>query len=146
MTFMVDRRRSVAAVLCLLSISIFSYLPRHASTQTSNVGPLASGTPDLGTGASLNGVRPFPATNPWNQDVSHLPVHPNSANLIASVGSSVGLHPDFGTFWEGAPIGIPYVFVAGSQAKVPVNFTNWPGESDPGPYPIPASAPIEGGP
>jgi hypothetical protein len=47
--------------------------------------------------------------------------------------------------WEGAPNGIPYVVVAGSQAKVPVTF-QYDDESDPGPYPIPADAPIEGGP
>ena len=101
--------------------------------------------PDLGNGASLNGARPFPANNPWNVDVSKYPVHPNSSNLIASIGANTGLHPDFGTFWQGSPIGIPYVVVPGSQQRVPMNFIDWPGESDPGPYPFPATAPIEGG-
>jgi len=40
--------------------------------------------------------------------------------------------------------GIPFVTVPASQAKVPVVF-RWPDESDPGPYPIPPNAPIEGG-
>lgn len=101
--------------------------------------------PDLGTGANLNGARPFPANNAWNIDVSRYPVHPNSANLIASIGTNTGLHPDFGTFWQGAPIGFPYMVVSGSQQRVPINFTSWPGESDPGPYPFPANAPVEGG-
>lgn len=101
--------------------------------------------PDLGIGASLNGARPFPANNAWNMDVSRFPVHPNSANLIANIGANTGLHPDFGTFWQGAPIGIPYVVVAGNQPIVPVNFTDYGDESDPGPYPIPPNAPIEGG-
>jgi hypothetical protein len=56
------------------------------------------------------------------------------------------LHPDFGPVWEGAPIGIPYVVVPGTQPRVPVTFTEAAEESDPGPYPIPADAPIEGGP
>ena len=56
-----------------------------------------------------------------------------------------GLHPDFGTVWEGAPIGIPYVVVPGTQPKVPISFS-YADESDPGPYPIPPNAPIEGGP
>lgn len=86
----------------------------------------------------------FPADNPWNQDISALPIHPNSANYLASIGLDTGLHPDFGTEWEGAPIGIPYVLVDGDQAKVPVTF-DYDDESDPGPYPIPADAPIEGG-
>ncbi|HVE58029.1 MAG TPA: VCBS repeat-containing protein, partial [Pyrinomonadaceae bacterium] len=42
-------------------------------------------------------------------------------------------------------IGIPYVVVAGNQLRVPVNFTDWGDQSDPGPYPIPTNAPIEGG-
>ena len=107
--------------------------------------PNQSLIPELGIGASLNGARPFPANNAWNMDVSRFPVHPNSANLIASIGSSTGLHADFGTFWEGAPIGIPYVVVAGNQPLVPINFTSWPEQSDPGPYPVPPNAPIEGG-
>ena len=110
----------------------------------SNVSPTA--TPDLGIGASLNGARPFPDNNAWNMDVSRFPVHPNSANLIASIGANTGLHPDFGTFWQGAPIGIPYVVVAGTQQPVPVSFIWWPEQSDAGPYPIPANAPVEGGP
>lgn len=105
-----------------------------------------SATPDLGIGASFNGARPFPANNAWNMDVSRFPVHSNSANLIASMGNTTGLHPDFGTFWEGAPIGIPYVVVSGSQPRVPVEFIWWPAQSDSGPYPIPPNAPVEGGP
>ena len=118
-----------------------------ASPQTSFTHPLTpSATPDLGVGADLHGARPFPANNAWNMDVSRFPVHPNSANLIASIGNSTGLHPDFGTFWQGAPIGIPYVVVGGGQQPVPVEFIWWPEQSDPGPYPIPPNAPIEGGP
>src|SRR5438477_7440651 len=52
--------------------------------------------------------RPFPDDNPWNTDISGRPVDPNSANLIASIGLNFGLHPDFGTVWNGAPNGIPY--------------------------------------
>jgi hypothetical protein len=101
--------------------------------------------PDLGVNASLRGKRIFPADNPWNQDISALPVDPNSANLIASMGLTTGLHPDFGTTWNGVPNGIPYVVVSGTQQKVPVTFTDYGDESDPGPYPVPANAPIEGG-
>ena len=101
--------------------------------------------PDLGAGASLNGKRLFPTDNPWNQDVSNEPVDPNSANLIASIGLGTSLHPDFGTVWNGAPNGIPYVVVSGTQRRVPITFTDYGDESDPGPYPVPPDAPIEGG-
>jgi hypothetical protein len=102
--------------------------------------------PDLGAGASLNGKRLFPADNPWNQDISAAPVDPNSDNLIASIGLNTAFHPDFGTTWAGAPNGIPYVVVSGAQGRVPITFTAYGGESDPGPYPVPTDAPIEGGP
>ena len=86
----------------------------------------------------------FPIDNPWNQDVSQAPLDPNSDALIGSIGLDRGLHPDFGTVWQGAPIGIPYVVVDGDQPRVPVTF-EYADESDPGPYPIPADVAIEGG-
>jgi len=103
-----------------------------------------SGAMQDGPPPSLGALQIFPADNAWNQDVSALPVHPNSANYLASIGLDRGLHPDFGTVWDGAPIGIPYVVVHGDQPRVPVSFY-YDDESDPGPYPIPPDAPIEGG-
>lgn len=94
---------------------------------------------------AVAGIQVFPPDNPWNRDISADPVDPNSANLIASIGLTTGMHADFGTVWNGAPNGIPYVLVSGTQAKVPVSF-DYASESDPGPYPIPSNAPIEGGP
>lgn len=87
----------------------------------------------------------FPANNLWNTDISSYPVDPRSDRYLASIGLDTGLHPDFGTVWEGRPIGIPYVVVSGNQPKVPISFY-YGDESDPGPYPIPPDAPIEGGP
>jgi hypothetical protein len=100
---------------------------------------------EFGPNASLAGLRLLPDDSPWHRDVSKDPVDPNSDRILARIGRDTPLHPDFGTEWEGAPIGIPYVVVPGDQAKVPVSFT-YAEESDPGPYPIPADAPIEGGP
>jgi len=107
--------------------------------------PTPGATPDLGPGASFHGKQLFPSDNPWNQDISNAPVDPNSANLITSIGLNTGLHPDFGTVYNGAPNGIPYVVVSSTQTLVPINFTAFGDESDPGPYPVPASAPIGGG-
>jgi hypothetical protein len=114
-----------------------------AGTPTVTADSGAPGVPALGVGASLRGRLPFPADNPWNTDVSADPIDPSSSTLVASCGTS-GLHPDFGTVWDGAPNGIPYVVVSGAQLRVPVSFDD-ASESDPGPYPIPAAAPIEGG-
>jgi len=107
--------------------------------------PAPAGTPSLGINASLNGVRVFPDDNPWNQPVDAEPVDPNSDALIDSIGRDTTLHPDFGANWDGGPFGIPYIVVAGNTPKVRVGF-DYDDESDPGPYPVTSSAPIEGGP
>ena len=70
----------------------------------------------------LGGRQIFPADNAWNADISGQPVDPNSDTLIASCVASSALHPDFGTVYGGAPNGIPYVVVHGTQATVPVSF------------------------
>ena len=92
-----------------------------------------------------DGNRVFPDHNPWNTDVSSYPLHPDSETFIESIGRANHLHPDFGTFWNGVPNGIPYMHVRDDQEKVPVTFY-YEDESDPGPYPIPTDVPIEGGP
>jgi hypothetical protein len=87
----------------------------------------------------------FPASNQWNRRVDNLPVASNSRAIVKSIGSQTGLHPDFGSgHYNGGPIGIPFTTVPGDQKKVPVHF-HYASESDPGPYPIPKDAPIEGG-
>jgi hypothetical protein len=120
--------------------------PTPPLTRPRTVNTGVTSLPDLGPGASLHGKRLFPLDNPWNEDISNSPVDPNSANLIRSIGIDDRLHPDFGTVYNGAPNGIPYIVVAGSQPLVPISFRSFGGESDPGPYPVPRDAPIEGGP
>ncbi len=108
------------------------------TSQTINQPPPTSG----GNGPTIVNCPVFPSDNPWNQVVTGLSVHPNSANYITSINSTKQyLHPDFGS---DPTYGIPYVVVSGSQAKVPINFTDYGDESDPGPYPIPPNAPVEG--
>jgi hypothetical protein len=100
----------------------------------------------LGRMASLNGFIPFPADSAWNQDISSVPVDPNSANYINFIGSSTPLHPDFGAgLYDGSSMGIPYLVVSpGSSPLAKINYTAYGSESDPGPMPIPKNAPIEG--
>jgi hypothetical protein len=88
----------------------------------------------------------FPADHVWNARVDALPVHPRSGDWVAALGASTGLHPDFGAGeWDGGPIGIPWTTVGSDQPRVDLEF-DYADESDPGPYPIPPGAPIEGGP
>jgi len=99
----------------------------------------------LGQGANLNGFVPFPSSNLWNTDISAAPVDPNSANIINFIGTTVALHPDFGSgTFHNQSLGIPYQTVAGTQAKVAVTLGAFANESDPGPEPIPSNALIEG--
>ena len=107
--------------------------------------PSACSVMSLGHGGSLNGFLPFPADNLWNQNIAGAPVDPNSAAIINYIGASDPVHPDFGSGeYNGSSIGIPYVVVNSQQAPVVINFTAYGEESDPGPMPVPASAPIEG--
>lgn len=88
----------------------------------------------------------FPASNAWNRTVAGVPASRNSKKIISAIGRNEHLFTDFGSGeYDGGPIGIPFTTVGGSQARVPVDF-GYEDESDPGPYPIPPDAPIEGGP
>ncbi|MEP6621222.1 MAG: Ig-like domain-containing protein [bacterium] len=86
----------------------------------------------------------FPANNPWNTRIDTATVDPNSAAIVANIGLTTSLHPDFGANLGGSPFGIPYVVVKGTQARVNVTF-DFSDESDAGPYPIPVNPPIEAG-
>ena len=97
----------------------------------------------IGQGASLNGFVPFPKADPWNTDVTSLSVDPKSASVMSVFGGS-SLHADFGSgTYGGAKIGIPYQVVSG-QPLVTVTPTAYASQSDPGPMPFPANAPVEG--
>ncbi len=92
--------------------------------------------------ATISGCQVFPADNAWNRDISQLSVHTKSADYINTIGTSRTLHPDFG---ENQDYGIPFNVVPVTQPKVEIAFTAYGDESDPGPYPIPADAKVEGG-
>lgn len=112
----------------------------NGSQQTSNCSQMS-----VGSGASLNGFLPFPSDNLWNKDISSSPVDPNSAAIISYIGPTIGIHPDFGSgLYNGSNIGIPYAVVDSSQPLIPINYTAYGSESDPGPMPIPLTANIEG--
>jgi hypothetical protein len=128
-----------------LIMVVVSYSPTTTAGSNPGADPTAAGLPD-GVNVSLHGRRVFPADNLWNRDISQDPVDPNSDTLIAAIGAGAPLHPDFGSAtWNGGTIGDQYIVVHGDQPRVPITFAD-ASESDPGPYPIPPDAPIEGGP
>lgn len=115
------------------------------ATPTPSGAPSPSPTPVGTTPAEpmIDNCQVFPSDNPWNTDISKYPVDPNSANYLASMNASTkNLHPDFGS---NPTYGIPYITVPGTQPKVPITFTAYGDQSDPGPYPFPSNAPVEGG-
>ncbi|MBI5869451.1 MAG: hypothetical protein HZB44_00605 [Actinobacteria bacterium] len=94
---------------------------------------------------SETGCPAFPEDNIWNTRVDGLPLDANSDLYVQTIGTDENFHADFGSgLWDGGPIGIPFIEVDGSQPLVPISF-EYADESDPGPYPIPPDAPIEGG-
>ena len=98
------------------------------------------GSSDLGSCPLL------PADNIWNARVDTLPLAARSADYVSAIGASAGVHADFGSgLWDGGPIGIPFVSVTAGQPAVAIHYTAYGSESDPGPFPVPAAAPVEGG-
>ena len=133
---------------------------RHTNSQGNADSQFGWGSPEWLPVAGSFGVLPgtgpgsgcpvFPANSIWNARVDALPVHTRSAQYVARIGATANVHADLGSgVWRPgstSPIGIPYVTVGATQPDAPIHFTSWPEESDPGPYPVPANAPIEGGP
>jgi len=107
----------------------------QAAKMPSIVRPVMFDTPEAD--AILSALEVFPPDNPWNQVVSDWPVHPNSQNLIASIGPQKPLrcNTDMG-----------FILVPPNQKRLDVKITGGTGESDPGPYPVPDNMPIEGWP
>ena len=136
-------------VLCLLT----GFSPQGAAFAESPSGypsqnPVALDS-DVLSPAAFGACTLFPADNIWNVPVDTLPLEAHSNAYVATIGAAKSMHADFGSGeWppgSGSPIGIPYAEVPGSQSRVSVTF-DYDDESDPGPYPIPPDAPIEGGP
>lgn len=93
---------------------------------------------------TIGGCPVFPADNPWNLEISSYPVHPLSDLFVSRIDSgsrTKRMHPDFGTELL---YGIPYVVVGAGQQPVGITYDAYGDQSDPGPFPIPADAPIEG--
>ncbi|MEL6891072.1 MAG: hypothetical protein AAFP84_05730 [Actinomycetota bacterium] len=112
--------------------------PASASQPAERLTPVAAGP-------TIAGCPVFPADNAWNTPVDAAPLHPSSDRIIARILRDGGdfLHPDFG---ENPDYGIPYVVVGEDEPLVPVAYDAYGNESDPGPFPIPLDAPIEGAP
>ena len=133
----------VAVVAALMLVGLVGAVPAQA------LGPY----PDLGscqvfpapTDTRLSPRAPALANQAaWHQDISRAPVARNSAAIIAYIASQGGdfLHPDFGS---PRAYGFPYAVVGAGRRPLPIRYAAYGSESDPGPFPIPIGAPVEGG-
>jgi hypothetical protein len=88
----------------------------------------------------------FPADDVWNTPVTGLPVDASSRTWLASMDAGgTFLHPDYGPSGNPKqPYGIPWQIVPAKQPLVPVTF-QYASQSNPGPYPLAATTPIEQG-
>ena len=95
--------------------------------------PILFDTPEAD--AIVSALEVFPPDNPWNLVIEDWPLHPNSKNIIESIGANKKLryNTDMG-----------YVLVPPDQKKVDVKLGSASAESDKGPYPVPDNTPIEG--
>ena len=132
------RPRCIVSLLAVLGFACLAAIPVPATAQ--------------GSAPRIGDCPVFPPDNIWNVRIDKMPVDPRSSQYVASIGAGRSLRADFGSgLYEGGPIGIPYVVVPKDQPNVAIEFRSFddeaptPHESNPGPYPIPADAPIEGG-
>jgi hypothetical protein len=135
------RRRAPGRIAALLAVALLA-----------GVGAGAQVT----QGGALPEVPLFPPDNWWNVDISQAPVDANSATYIGWIGTSRGMHPDFGGDVDPtnpgstAIYGMPYAVVPGNQPLETVTFVSSPDQSDNGApghplgYPIPVAARTQG--
>jgi hypothetical protein len=96
--------------------------------------------------AVVSAMQVFPVTNPWNEDISRRPVLANSDAMIAQITADLSAtRRSLRIFKE-----MNFVLVPDFQPTVPIQFVDYPDESDldgglfpTGLYPISTNMPIE---
>ena len=107
----------------------------ESAVKPATAAPVMFNTPEADR--ILSGLKVFPPDNPWNEDISKLPLLANSAAMIAAIGADKKLAYN---------LDMGFILVPGTQPRVPVKIRLYPNESDPGPFPLPDGAPVEGWP
>jgi hypothetical protein len=95
--------------------------------------PVMFNTPECD--AILRATQVFPKNNAWNEDISQRPVHPDSDKIVKNIGADTAIHID---------VSENFIIVPPDQPKVDVKITMYAKLADPGPFPMPASPPIQG--
>ncbi|HSD26603.1 MAG TPA: hypothetical protein VLL75_04820 [Vicinamibacteria bacterium] len=127
--------RGTAALALVLSAAVAAValaVERVRPPMPKITAPVMFDTPEAD--AILAALQVFPPDNWWNRDVSGLPLHPDSAKMIASIGPEKPLEYN---------LDMGFVIVPPDQKNVEVGPIEYANESDPGPFPLPDNAPIE---
>src|SRR5208337_2054871 len=101
-------------VACAVVVSGVS-AERHRPAMPKIAHPVLFGTPEADR--ILAALQVFPPDNPWNQDISAMPVHANSARIIASIGADKNL---------GYNLDMNFVIVPPDQQRIPVKILQYP--------------------
>ena len=127
-------RCSAIVLACAAAVTVVAGQtgPRQRPPMPAIERPVMFDTPEADR--ILGALQVFPPDNAWNQDISAMPVHRDSAKMIASIGADK--HFDFN-------LDMAFIIVPPGQKRVPVKILEYPAESDPGPFPVPDNAPIE---
>lgn len=147
-----DRKRQVGAVLFGVAVTALvwhSKVPSEAdavmaASKLAAVGSGiagAAGTGASGSGPKIAGCPVFPADNVWNTPIDTLKVDKHSEDYIQRMGPALVLHPNFGSEPTN---GIPITIIRPGRPRLPISF-EYGDESDPGHYPTPEGALVEGG-
>jgi hypothetical protein len=127
------RRAAAMALLVAAGLAALALAAERARPPMPKItAPVMFDTPEAD--AILAALQVFPPGNWWNRDVSSLPVHPDSAKMIASIGPDKPLEYN---------LDMGFILVPPDQKRVEVGPIEYANESDPGPFPLPDEAPIE---
>jgi hypothetical protein len=127
-------KRFITFVFVALAVTLVASQPsrRPRPPMPAITAPVMFDTPEADR--ILQALQVFPPDNAWNQDISAMPVHRDSAKIIATIGPDKPLEYN---------LDMSFIIVPPNQKRVPVKLLDYPAESDPGPYPVPDNAPIE---
>jgi hypothetical protein len=147
-----SKREQLGAVLFGIAVVILvwhSKVPTEADAvmAASKLAAVGSGVvgaagSNSGSGPHIAGCPIFPADNVWNTPIDTLKKDKHSEDYIQRMGPASVLHPNFGSEPTN---GIPITIIKPNRPRVPITFM-YGDESDPGHYPTPEGALMEGGP
>ena len=121
---------SLALLAALISLSL--PVRDQAKPAFGIASPVMFDTPEADR--ILSTLQVFPPDNPWNEVIADRPLDPRSGDIVRSIGRDERL---------GFNLDMNFVIVPPDQPRVPLRVLLYPDESDPGPFPIPDTAPIE---